>query len=116
VYHEVDPKLISAAPGSFIGDLYTILKAQNIVPPGSQPYPQLTQEFIISMDPELIIVGDTVSGETPNSVKGRPGWSGISAVKTDRVYAIDTNLISRPGPRIVDALESLAVLLYPDRF
>ncbi|MHB8574863.1 MAG: ABC transporter substrate-binding protein [Dehalococcoidia bacterium] len=116
VYHELDPKLFSVAPDSFVGDLYTVLKAQNIVPMGDKPYPQITQEFIIAKDPEVIVIADAPSGETPETVKGRAGWAGISAVKNARVYTIDTNLVSRPGPRIVDGLETLAKMLYPDRF
>src|SRR5688572_10259418 len=42
VYHEVDPKLYAAAPNSFVGDVYTVLKAQNIVPKGDNPYPQIS--------------------------------------------------------------------------
>jgi iron complex transport system substrate-binding protein len=49
-------------------------------------------------------------------VKARPGWGSISAVKNNRIYAIDPDIVSRPGPRLVDALEALAKLLYPDRF
>jgi iron complex transport system substrate-binding protein len=116
IYHEVDPKLFTAAPNSFIGDLYTTLRAQNIVPTGDKQYPQITQEFIVSKNPEVIIVGDTLTGETADSVKSRPGWAAISAVANNRVYPIDDSLVSRPGPRIVDALETLAKLLYPDRF
>lgn len=115
-YHELDPKLFTAAANSFVGDLYTTLKAQNIVAAGDKPYPQITQEYIIAKDPEVIVLADTEFGESVDTVKGRPGWSAISAVKNGRVYGIDTNLVSRPGPRIVDGLEALAKMLYPDRF
>jgi iron complex transport system substrate-binding protein len=117
VYHEIDPKLYSAGPSSFVGDLYTLLKAQNIAPAGSNSFPQLTAEAIIRADPEFIILGDGLfPGGTPEEVKRRPGWSTISAVKTDRVYPVDDNAVSRPGPRVVDGLEQVARLLYPDRF
>lgn len=115
-YHEVDAKLYSAAPNSFVGDLYTLLQAQNIIPRGDKPYPQVSQEFIVSMDPEVIVLADAAFGETVDNVKARSGWAAISAVQNSRVFAIDDNLVSRPGPRIVDGLETLAKLLYPDRF
>ena len=92
------------------------VKAQNIVPVGEKPYPQITQEFIIAKDPEVIILADVEFGESADSVKARPGWSAISAVRNGRMYGIDTNLVSRPGPRIVDGLEALAKALYPDKF
>jgi iron complex transport system substrate-binding protein len=116
VFHEVDNQLFTAAPNSFVGDLYTILKAQNIAAGTAQAFPQLSQEAIIQQDPEVIILADVVAGESPETVKARPGWGGISAVKNNRIYAIDPDIVSRPGPRLVDALETLAKLLYPDRF
>ncbi len=116
IYHELDNTLFTAAPDSFVGDLYNLLKAQNIAAGADTPYPQLTQEVIIERDPEVIILADEAYGETPETVKSRPGWDVISAVKNDRVQGIDPDAVSRPGPRVVDALEELAHILYPDRF
>ena len=117
VYHEIDPKLFSAAPSSFVGDLYTLLKARNVAPTGGTAFPQMTAEAIISADPEVIVLGDgQFPGGTPDEVRRRPGWAVISAVKNDRVYAVDDNLVSRPGPRVVDGLEQVAKLLYPELF
>lgn len=114
VYHEVDPKLYAAAPNSFVGDVYTVLKAQNIVPKGDNPYPQVSAESIISADPQVIIAGNRLPEGAPAEIKRRPGWNVVSAVKNDRVYEVEDNLISRPGPRVVDALEQLARQIYPD--
>ena len=116
VFHELDPTLFSAAPESFVGDLYTILKAQNIAAGSPIAYPQLSQEEIIDKDPEVIILADEVAGETPETVKARPGWGNIAAVRTDRVHTVDPAIISRPGPRLVEGLELLARLLYPELF
>ena len=116
VFHELDNTLFTAAPDSFVGDLYSILKAQNIAAGAPTPYPQLTQEEVIARDPEVIILADEEFGETPDAVKARPGWSAISAVKNDRIYGVDPDLVSRPGPRVVEGLEQLARLLYPERF
>lgn len=116
VFHELDNTLFTAAPGSFVGDLYNLLKAENVAAGSDNPYPQLTQEVIIERDPEVIILADEEFGETPEAVKSRPGWDVISAVKNDRIHGIDPDTVSRPGPRVVDALEELARLLYPERF
>ncbi|MFQ5879795.1 MAG: cobalamin-binding protein, partial [Dehalococcoidia bacterium] len=59
---------------------------------------------------------DEPAGVTAASVTARPGWDIISAVKNDRICDIDANLVSQPGPRIVEALEALAKCLYPERF
>lgn len=117
VYHELDANLFSAAPNSFVGDLYTLLNARNIAPAGPNPYPRLTNEAIIAANPDVIVLADgTQPGSTPDDVKRRPGWDVIAAVRTGRIYVIDTSIVSRPGPRIIDALEILARDLYPDRF
>ena len=116
LFHEVDNQLYTVAPASFVGSLYTILKAQNIAAGTDQAFPQLSQEAIIEADPEVIILGDAAGGETAETVKARPGWGSISAVKDNRIYVIDPDIVSRPGPRLVDALETLAQALYPERF
>jgi iron complex transport system substrate-binding protein len=115
IFHEVDATLYTAAPDSFVGGLYKILKAQNIAAGADQPFPQLSQEVIIESDPEVIILADGAYGESPDTVKGRPGWGSISAVRNDRVFVIDPDLVSRPGPRCVEALETLAGFLYPEK-
>ncbi len=114
VFHEVGPELFSASDKDFVGDLYTTLKAQNIAT-GAGPFPQLTEEAVIAADPEVIILAD-VPVVTPEEVKARPGWDSVSAVQNGRVFAVDPDLVSRSGPRLVEGLEELARLLYPDRF
>ncbi len=121
VFHEISGTagIYTATSRSFVGDLYTLLKARNIADAAVGPYPQLSQEVIIQADPEVIVLADGREGVTVEQVRGRPGWSGISAVKNQRVYLlsdVQADLVSRPGPRVVDGLELLAKLLYPDKF
>jgi iron complex transport system substrate-binding protein len=119
IFHELSNQLSSAAPSSFVGDLYTLLKARNIAEGATTAFPQLSQESIVQRDPEVIILADGREGVTPEQVQRRPGWSGIAAVRSGRVILLtdlQADIFSRPGPRVVDALESLAQILYPDRF
>jgi iron complex transport system substrate-binding protein len=116
VYHELDSTLFSVGPASFIGNLYDVLGAENIANEAGGAYLQLSNEAIIDAGPEVIILGDEGLGETVESVAARPGWDSIPAVQTGSIHGIDPDLISRPGPRIVDALEELARLLYPEVF
>ena len=76
----------------------------------------MSNEAVIKADPEVIILADEQAGESPQTVAARPGWDVISAVKNGRVYAVDPDIISRPGPRIAEALKTLAKDLYPDAF
>ncbi len=116
VYHEVDNTYFSVGPGSFINDLYVLVKAQNLAARAGQAFPQLSAVAIIAANPEVVILADEDAGESPESVAARPGWSNISAVKQGRVHTIDADIISRPGPRILLAAQRLATLLYPDIF
>lgn len=112
VFHEVDNTLFTAGPGSFVGDLYELLKAENIADATGEPYPQLTQEAIIEAAPDVIILADEEAGESAETVSARPGWDAIPAVQDERIYTVDPDIVSRPGPRVLEALETLAELLY----
>lgn len=116
IFHELDPTYFTVAPHSFVGDFYNLLKAKNIAEGAIDEYPQLSAEVIIQRDPEVIILADEPAGVTVASVRERPGWDTITAVKNNRICVIDTDIVSRPGPRIVDGLEALAECLYPERF
>jgi iron complex transport system substrate-binding protein len=117
VYHELDSTYYSASQESFIGNLYVTLGARNIAGDGGgSAYPQLTNEAIIAANPQIIVLADEEFGVTVDSVKSRPGWDAIDAVTNGRIYGVDPDIISRPGPRIVDALELLAKAFYPEAF
>ena len=81
-----------------------------------KPLLRETYERIRPLAGEVIVLTDTVLGATPDAVKARPGWAGISAVRDGRIVAIDSSLASRPGPRVFDALEQLARAFHPELF
>jgi iron complex transport system substrate-binding protein len=76
-------------------------------------------EDLVVADPELILLGDAAYDPsiTPESVAARPGWEGMSAVTTGRIEVMEEDLvITRPGPRIIEGLEALALAIHPDAF
>jgi len=80
-------------------------------------YPQVSDETVIKDNPDVIILTEGLAyGGAPSDVYKRPNWGNIAAVKNHRVYAIEPDLISRPGPRIVEGLQQVAHDLYPDLF
>lgn len=79
-------------------------------------YPQVGLEQIVATNPQIIVLGDSAYGATPDGVKARAGWGTIAAVKNGMIFPFDDNLVSRPGPRLVDGLEQLAKLLHPELF
>jgi iron complex transport system substrate-binding protein len=92
------------------------LVGTNIASDMEGQYLQLSIEELLVRDPQVILLGDAAYGITPESLLERTGWSNLSAVVNNRIYSFDDNLVSRPGPRLVDGLEELARLLHPELF
>jgi iron complex transport system substrate-binding protein len=111
IFHESDATLFTVRSDTFVGALYTLLKAQNIADEAETPYPQLSSEAVVAADPEVIVLADFAD---PAEVAARPGWSAISAVANDRICVVDPNLTDRPGPYIMDGLQALADCLYTE--
>lgn len=120
VFYEIDAtdpaKPYTYGPGTFGDLLITRAGGFNIGSELTDPYPQISLEQIVVSNPTIILLGDAIWGVTVESVIARPGWETIEAVKSNQIFAIDDNLISRPGPRLVDGLEALAKLLHPGVF
>lgn len=112
VYFELDPTLFTVGPQSFVGAMLTLLKARNIAPAGASPFPQITAEAVLAAGPEVILL----SHPGPTAEVGqRPGWSGLAAVRDNRVISVDPDLVNRPGPRLAQGIQLLGRALYPDR-
>jgi cobalamin transport system substrate-binding protein len=119
VFYELDAtdpaKPYTAGKGTFITQLIERAGGHNIAA-DIDGYPQLSLEQVVAADPSFIILGDSAYGITPESIAARPGWENLSAVKNNKIFPFDDNLVSRPGPRLVDALEEVAKLLRPELF
>ncbi|MBI4495253.1 MAG: cobalamin-binding protein [Chloroflexi bacterium] len=115
VFHELDAsdpaKLYTAGAGTFIDELISLAGGANIAASAPTQYPALSVEEVIRANPELITLGDAAYGTTPEQVAKRPGWQNIAAVKDGRVYPIDPDITSRPGPRIVEGLKAFAQII-----
>ena len=78
---------------------------------------KVVKENLVKEDPDVIVLGDAIwGGVTPEAVSSRAGWEGLTAVKTGKVFPFDDNLVSRPGPRLVDGLEALAKAIHPELY
>ena len=120
VYYELDatdPAMpFTAGPGSYINTLLEIAGDQNIGASLSSPFASISSEEVIKQNPDFILLGDSAFGVTVESVMQRPGWSAINAVKNNRVFAFDDDIVNRPTARIVDAVEMLARIIHPEVF
>lgn len=107
----------TAGVGSFIDTLINRAGGVNLGSKLKDAYAQISIEQLLVEQPDVILVGDyTWGGVTAEAVLARDSWSGIEAVKKQQVFIFDDNLVSRPGPRMVDGLESMAKLLHPELF
>jgi iron complex transport system substrate-binding protein len=106
----------TAGAGAYIDQLITAAGGINVASALNSSYAQMSQEDLLVKNPDMIFLGDGAYGVTADQVTKRPGWDVIQAVKDQKIYTFDDNLVSRPGPRMVDGLETLAKLLHPELF
>ena len=117
VFWELGPELYTAGPGSFLNDLIVMAGGENISADADSPWPQLSLEAIVLKDPEIVVLADHNYGETVETVTQRPGWENITAVREGRIVELtNDDIVSWPGPRIVEGLEFLARAFHPDLF
>jgi iron complex transport system substrate-binding protein len=113
IYHELDQTYYSATPQTFIGSIYKLFGFKNIADAAGASagtdYPQLSNEYIVAANPQIIVLADTdCCGQTAATVAARPGWGGIKAVARHHVVGVSDDIASRWGPRIVDFAAAVA--------
>ena len=111
-YHELDPTYFSVTSSTFIGQVYAMLGLTNIADEAEgagSGYPQLSEEYILSQNPDLIFLADTkCCAQDIETVSERNGWNALSAVSEGKVIELDDDIASRWGPRVVEFLEAIA--------
>ena len=109
LYHELTTNYYSATSGTFIGQIYELFGLRNIADAaGDGTYPQLSGEHIVDANPDLIFLADSkCCGQNLETVARRPGWENITAVKRRQVFALDDDVVSRWGPRVVSFVQQV---------
>jgi len=120
VFYELDAtdpsKPWTSGPGTFVSRTIQLAKGRNVGDVLDKPWAQISTEELVKSNPDMILLADAPYGVTPEAVAARAGWDKIKAVQDGKVYPFDPNLLSVPGPRLVEGLETLAVMLHPDVF
>ena len=110
-YHELDGTFFTVTSATFVGEIYGLVGLENIADRAEAAkdlYLQLSAEYIIDADPDLIFLADTkCCSESAETVAARPGWDQLTAVTSGAVVPLDDDIASRWGPRIVDFLEAV---------
>ncbi len=102
--------LYTVGSGTLIDELLTLAGGTNVVTEPS--YVAYSSEHVIKADPQVYLATKG-SMSDPAALAKRAGFAKLSAVKNDRVYILDDNWVSRPGPRVVLGLKQIAAALHP---
>ena len=106
VYFEIASTPFAAAPASFIGETIAQLGLANIVPAALGPFPQLSPEFVVRAQPDVIMAPQ----REIEAMSARPGWAALSALgrgHTCGFAAERYEMLVRPGPRLGEAALAL---------
>jgi iron complex transport system substrate-binding protein len=112
-YYELDQTYYSVTSKTFIGSLFAMVGLTDIADPADADgkaggYPQLSAESIVKANPDLIFLADTkCCKQSADTVRARPGWAGLSAVRDGHVVTLDDDIASRWGPRVVDLVQAI---------
>lgn len=110
------PEIYTAGKGTFIHDMLEIISAKNAA--GDQEgWPMYTEEKAVALNPDVIITtyGYYVQNAA-EQVMARPAWKDVPAIKNKRVHDVNSDTVTRPGPRLVEGVEELAKIIYPEVF
>jgi iron complex transport system substrate-binding protein len=115
VFYEIDAtqKIYTAADDSFLAEMIRLAGGDPITTGSTTSY-EISQEALVTADPEVIVLGDAAYGVTAEAVAARPGWSGMAAVRDGNVRPVNDLIVTRPGPRLVEGLRELALAIHPD--
>lgn len=111
IWHE---PLMAAGPGSFVDQLILLAGGVNVAGDAESEYPQFDLEQLIERNPQVYLTANDLPEKTVESIKERPGYENIDAIKNGQIYLLDGNIMSRPGPRIIEALEILMKAIHPE--
>lgn len=118
VFWEVwDEPLMTAGPKTFIGQMIELAGGENLFADVTEEYPQISAEAVAQRNPDIVLGPDDHADKlTAEEISARPGWDATGAVQNDRFAIIDGDIVSRPGPRLVEGLEQVAAALHPEVF
>ncbi|MFZ5451823.1 MAG: ABC transporter substrate-binding protein [Thermodesulfobacteriota bacterium] len=106
--------IVSAGSHTFLDELITTAGGLNLAA-GKVPYPRFSQEQILALRPEVIIITSMARGGAFEKVKaGWESWETLPAARNHRIFLVDSDIMDRPSPRLWDGLEMLFRLIHPE--
>lgn len=118
VWVEISPQpdIFTAGSGTYINEMLEMIGAVNVAG-DLEGWPQVNEEEAVKMNPDVILTtyGYYVEGAR-EQILNREGWQEVTAVKNEEVYDVDSDMVTRSGPRLVEGMEEIAKAVYPDVF
>jgi iron complex transport system substrate-binding protein len=111
VFVQLDRSLFTIGRDSYLTDLVTRAGGKSVTGNIEKAYAQLSKEAAIALDPEIIILSESTDNKEPADV-----FKNSAAFRNSRLYRINADILSRPGPRVVEALEQIAAAVHPEIF
>ena len=110
------PDIFTTGKNTFMHEMLESLQSVNAAEE-HEGWVTLTEEEIVELNPDVIITTYGYYVENPkNQVLARAGWAEVPAIKNEQVFDIDNDTVTRPGPRLIEGVETLAELIYPEVF
>lgn len=110
------PDIFTTGKNTFMNEMLESIQAINVAEK-EEGWVKFTEEEIVNLDPDVIITTYGYYVEEPEQeVYGRDGWDEVPAVKNEQVFDVDNDTVTRPGPRLIEGVETLAELIYPEVF
>jgi len=107
--------IMTVNKNTFLNDLITIAGGENMAADEPVTYPRISIEEVIRKKPDIIIISTMqMGGDSEKERNEWKKWKSIPAVKNNRVYLIDSDIINRPSQRIIDGLEAMARIIHPE--
>lgn len=104
--------LMAAGGKTFLNELITDAGGNNLAASTGLTYPSLSREMVLTADPEVLLITTDAFDSTASVTSLYPEWARLSAVRAGRVYRVDADLVTRPGPRSIEGLALLKSYLH----
>jgi iron complex transport system substrate-binding protein len=110
------PDIFTTGKNTFMHEMLESIQATNAAE-DQEGWVKMSEEEIVRLNPDVIITTYGYYVENPKAqVLARKGWAEVPAVKNGQVYDVDSDTVTRPGPRLIEGVETLAELIYPEIF
>lgn len=110
------PDIFTTGTNTFMHEMLESIQATNAAEE-HEGWVKLTEEEIVKLNPDVIITTYGYYVENPkDQVLAREGWADVPALKNKQVFDVDNDTVTRPGPRLIEGVETLAELIYPEVF